>query len=62
MHYFTEDEYIEDVITLNGDDWTFKQHQKIDTIPTEDDFSDVVKEYLGWKLSALIKGDMLNEN
>lgn len=62
LHYFTEDEYIEDVITLNGDDWTFKQHQKIDTIPTEDDFSDVVKEYLGWKLSALIKGDMLNEN
>ena len=47
---------------MNGDDWTFKQHQKIDTIPTEDDFSDVVKEYLGWKLSALIKGDMLNEN
>ena len=33
LHYFTEDEYIEDVITLNGDDWTFKQHQKIDTIP-----------------------------
>ena len=62
LHYFTEDEYIEDVISLDGNDWTYKQHQKIDTIPTQEDFMDVVKEYLSWKVSMIMKGDMSDEN
>lgn len=62
LHYFTEDEYTEDTISLDGNDWTYKQHQKIETIPTEDDFRDVVKEYLSWKVSMIMKEDMPNEN
>ena len=27
---------------MDGNDWLFTQHQKIDTIPTEDDFSDML--------------------
>lgn len=55
LHYLTKEDYIEDTITLNGDDWTFSQHRKIDTIPTEADFKKVVKDYLSWKVSNVIK-------
>ena len=55
LHYFTEKEYIEDTITLNGDDWTFTQHRRISSIPDEEDFRDVVREYLGWKVSCILK-------
>ena len=47
---------IEDTINLEGKDWTYKQHQKIDTIPTEDDFRKTVADYLSWKVSDLMKG------
>lgn len=55
LHYLLEEDYIEDTITLNGDDWTFSQHRKIDAIPTEADFKKVVKDYLSWKVSNVIK-------
>lgn len=55
LHYFTEEEYIEDTITLNGDDWTFLQHKKINTNPTEEDFENTVKEFLAWKVSEVLK-------
>ncbi|NFI83071.1 N-6 DNA methylase [Clostridium botulinum] len=58
LKYFTEDEYVEDTISLNGDDWTFAQHLKVDTVPTLDDFSNTVKEYLAWKISSIIKEDI----
>lgn len=58
LNYFTENEYIEDAISLNGDDWTFAQHLKVDPIPTVDDFRDTVKQYLAWKVSSIIKGDI----
>lgn len=54
IHYL-KDSYIEDHITLNGNDWTYGQHKKIETIPTEEDFQKVVKEYLAWRLSEVIK-------
>jgi hypothetical protein len=57
LQYFTEDEYIEDTITLNGNDWTFSQHKKIDTIPTESDFMKVVSDYLAWELGQVLKGE-----
>ena len=54
LHYY-KDSYIEDHITLNGNDWTYGQHKKIETIPTEEDFHKVVKEYLAWRVSEVIK-------
>lgn len=54
LHYF-QGTYLEDHITLNGNDWTFGQHKKIETIPTEEDFRKVVKEYLAWRISEVIK-------
>lgn len=56
LNYF-KDCYTEDYITLNGNDWTYGQHQKIDTIPTEEDFQTVVKEYLSWKVGQVLKGE-----
>ena len=44
----TEDEYIEDTITLEGNDWTFKQHQKIETMPTEERGSIGMIKPTGW--------------
>lgn len=45
--------YVEDQITLNGNDWTYGQHQKYESIPTEEDFQKVVKDYLTWKVSEV---------
>lgn len=57
-HYYTEEngKVIKDVISLNGDDWTFMQHQKIDIIPTKDDFKHTIAEFLSWRVSNLMKG------
>jgi hypothetical protein len=56
--YYTEanGKVIKDSITLNGDDWVFSQHQKIDITPTEEDFKRTVANYLSWKVSTLMKG------
>lgn len=58
--YYTEANglVIKDTITLNGDDWTFNQHKKIDTTPTEDDFKKTVADYLAWRVSAILKGEV----
>ena len=57
-HYYTEEngKVIKDCITLDGNDWLFIQHQKIDTTPTEEDFKRTVADYLSWKVSQLMKG------
>ena len=55
--HFLKDCYAEDYITLSGNDWTYGQHQKIDTVPTEEDFQKVVKEYLSWKVGQVLKGE-----
>ena len=56
--YYTEanGKVIKDTITLNGNDWLFNQHQKIDTTPTGEDFKKTVADYLAWKVSNLMKG------
>jgi len=54
---YMKDSYIEDHITLKGNDWTYSQHKKIETIPTEDDFRKVIKDYLAWRVSEVIKKD-----
>ena len=51
---------IEDTISLNGDDWTYSQHKKIDTVPTEADFKKTVKDYLSWKVSTIIQEETSN--
>ncbi len=58
LNYFTENQYIEDTISLEGNDWTFSQHIKLNTVPTEDDFRNTIKEYLGWKVSAVLRGEI----
>lgn len=55
---FSEEEYVEDTISLNGDDWTYAQHRKIDTIPTVEDVRAVVKEFMSWKTSAILRGEI----
>lgn len=46
---------IKDTISLEGNDWTFAQHKKIDITPTLDDFKVTVKDYLSWKVSQIIQ-------
>lgn len=57
--YYTKDngKYIEDKISLDGNDWTFGQHRKISLRASENDFKDVVSEYLAFKVSQVLKGD-----
>ena len=49
--------YIEDYITLKGNDWTYGQHKNIDPIPTDADFRKVVKEYLSLRVLEIIKNE-----
>lgn len=55
--YYTEENglIIRDTISLRGDDWTFGQHKKIDTMPTEEDFKKTVADYLAWKVGEILK-------
>lgn len=54
LNYF-KDCYEEDYITLDGNDWTYSQHKKIDINLKKEDFEKVVKEYLAWRISDSIK-------
>ena len=56
-NYYTKENglYIEDTISLEGNDWTFSQHKKIDTTPKLEDFKKTVADYLEWKVSTLLK-------
>lgn len=56
LKYF-KDCYIEDYISLDGSDWTFSQHRKIDTRPTVEDLRSVVKDYLAWRIGEIIKNE-----
>ena len=59
-NFYTEEngKLIKDTISLQGNDWTFMQHKKIDTQPTEEDFKKTVSDYLAWKVSAILKGQI----
>ena len=58
LKYFDEKDYVEDTITLNGNDWTFSQHKIIETLPELSEYEDTIKDYLSWKLSAIMKGEV----
>lgn len=47
----------DDIYNRIGADWTYGQHRKIDTVPTEADFRKTVADYLSWKIGTLIKGE-----
>lgn len=52
-NYF-DDCVIEDTISLNGKDWTYAQHKKIDTMPNLGDFKKTVSDYLAWEVSQIL--------
>lgn len=54
LNYYKKS-YIEDYISLDGDDWTYGKHQKVDTKPILDDFKKTVADYLAWEVSNLLK-------
>lgn len=58
--YYTEANglVIRDTVSLDGNDWTFNQHKKIDTTPTEADFKKTVADYLAWTVGAILKGEV----
>lgn len=57
--YYTKENglYIEDKISLEGNDWCFSQHKKIDICPTEEDFKKTVSAYLSFRVSQILKGE-----
>lgn len=59
LSYF-KNAYIEDYISLEGNDWTYQQHVKIDTTPTIEDFKVVVKDYLAWRVTQVLKAQEEN--
>ena len=59
LNYLTEADYIEDKITLEGNDWTFAQHEVIDTTPTEDDFIETLNNYMNWKITIGDENDKI---
>lgn len=60
LHYF-KDYFVEDHITLDGDDWTYGQHRKINATPSPEDYSNIVKDYLSWRVNGeMKKEDILN--
>lgn len=46
-----------DVISKEGNDWNFDQHQKIDLVPTEEDFKKTIRDYLSWEVTKILKGE-----
>ncbi|BCZ16857.1 Type IIS restriction enzyme M protein Mod [Helicobacter sp. NHP19-003] len=53
---FYQDHYIEDTINTEGKDWTYAQHQQIDTTPQMGDFKSSVAEFLAYEVSLVLKG------
>lgn len=56
LNYY-KGKYIEAKISSKGNDWTYGQHQIIDSKPKEEDFQKVVREYLAWRIAQIIKGE-----
>ncbi|CRF50474.1 restriction enzyme BcgI alpha chain-like protein [Helicobacter heilmannii] len=53
---FYKDHFIKDKINLEGKDWTYAQHQKIDTTPKLGDFKGSVAEFLAYEVALVLKG------
>lgn len=57
--YYTEAKgtYKEDSISLDGNDWTWGQHREVSLRVSEQQFKDVVSEYLVFKTGQVLKGE-----
>lgn len=60
LQYY-QDCYVEDYITLDGNDWTYAQHRNVDVRPVAEDFQRVVKDYLAWQIGEIIRNDNVHE-
>lgn len=49
-------EFISDTIGLEGNDWTFAQHKKVDTTAGEEDFVMTVGGFLDFQIGLMLKG------
>ena len=47
-------DFVEDYITLNGNDWNYDQHRVIDTTSTEEDFLKTVGDFLQFEISRIM--------
>ncbi|WP_163556238.1 HsdM family class I SAM-dependent methyltransferase [Helicobacter suis] len=56
-----KDHFIKDRINLGGQDWTYAQHQKIDSTPQITDFKRCVADFLTYEVSLVLKGDTLTQ-
>ena len=45
----------DDIDNRIGADWTYGQHRKIDTVPTEVDFRKTIADYLSWRITSSIQ-------
>lgn len=56
-HYYTIEngKVIRDRISLNGNDWTFNQHAKVDKTPKLEDFKKSVNDFLSYQITQLMK-------
>lgn len=52
--FYLNESYIEDHITLEGNDWTYGQHKKFDIRPTEFVFRSTISNYLAWEVTDLL--------
>lgn len=59
LKFLNEETYIEDTISLKGNDWTFAQHKRIDTEPIDSDFILSTGAYLSWKASLDSKNNQV---
>lgn len=48
--------YKEDSISLDGNDWTWAQHREVSLRASEQQFKDVINEYLAFKSGQVLKG------
>ena len=58
LNYY-KNHYVEDTISLDGNDWTYGQHRNVESEPTSADFYNVIKDYLAWRASEAIKNESI---
>lgn len=51
---YYRDSYIEETISLDGTDWTYRQHKPVNLQPLNADFISVIRDYIKWLTSVLI--------
>ena len=52
-----KNQVVMDVVSRFGNDWNFEHHQKIDLVPTKEDFKGTVRNYLSWEIVKFLKGE-----